>query len=164
MADHDPSLRGVGGWLAFFLVTLGIFTPLAFIVTGYQVLADPQVAVAYGDVWPTLRNAEIAFIAFVLAILWFACWRFLNVFNWTTVRIGIATLWVLAPLNVFGETFLVSRIAGLDFNELLAETPGPDMVRPFIYATIWTAYLLHSQRVRNTYGGGADESVGEVFG
>lgn len=163
MATHDPNLKGVGGWLAFFLVTLGVINPLVFTVTGYQALSDPQLPAAYGDAWPALRNAEIALSAFIIAICWFASWRFLKVFNWTTVWIGVATLWTLAPVTVFGEILLVSRIAGIEYGELLAASTGPEMVRPFGYATVWTLYLLLSKRVRNTYGAGQGETVDEVF-
>ena len=167
MAIHDPDLRGDGGWLAFFLLTLGVFSPLFLAVTGYQTLADPALPAAYGDVWPTLRNAEIALIAVMLLISWFACWRFLQVFNWMTVRIGIAALWAVLLLNTFGEPLMVSMITGLDLgivvDAVLGESALVEEIRPFFYSAIWTAYLLRSQRVRNTYGANADESVGEVF-
>ena len=151
--------RGVGGWLAFFLVTLGIFGPLALAVSGYLTLSDPTLPLAYGDAWPTLLSAEIGLILTLLAISWFAVWRFLKKFNWTTVRIGIASLWTLSILSVFGEAALVSVIAGLDLGTLMPASAIPEMVRPFGYSTIWTLYLLLSKRVRATYG---DVPVGEV--
>jgi predicted membrane protein len=157
----NGDVRGVGGWLAFFLVTLGIINPLIIAVTGYQTLSDPQVAAAYGDSWPTLFNAELALIGVIVAMCWFACWRFLNRFNGTTVTIGLVTLWALAILTVFGEAFMVSQIAGIDFGELMGALAGPELIRPFIYATIWSLYLLISKRVKNTYRGG--EAAGETF-
>jgi hypothetical protein len=160
-ADGD---RGVGGWLAFFLVTLGIIGPLVFLATGYAALSDPAMPIAYGSVWPTLLTAEIILIAVILALNWFVVWRFLRVFNWTSVRIGIAALWILAPLSVFGEALLVSWIARIDFALLLEMSSSAEQFRPFVYATVWTLYLLLSKRVRNTYSGTADEEVmTEVF-
>jgi hypothetical protein len=156
--------RGVGGWLAFFLVTLGIIGPIFFIVTGYIALSDPSMPLAYGDVWPSLLTAEIILMMTVVAISWFAAWRLLKVFNWTSVRIAIASLWALAFLTVFGEALIVSTISGLELGMLLDVSAGPELVRPFIYATVWTLYLLLSKRVRNTYSGLADEKgVTEVF-
>jgi hypothetical protein len=70
---------------------------------------------------------------------------------------------VIAPLAVFGEVFMVSRIVGLEFGALVAQSSGPELVRPFGYATVWTIYLLRSKRVRNTYGEGQGEAVGQVF-
>lgn len=167
MATDDPDLRGVGGWLAFFLVTLGVFSPLFLAVTGYQALSDPQLSTAYGDAWPTLRNAEIALMGVIVAISWFACWRFLNVFNWTTVWIGVATIWTALLLNSLGEALIVSMITGIEFGTVLTAAMGEsnagEEIRPFVYATVWTLYLLRSQRVRNTYGPGQGEAVGEVF-
>lgn len=163
MADYDPDLRGVGGWLAFFLVTLGIVNPLTLAVTGYQTLGNPEIAAAYGDIWPTLRNAELGIMVLLVGVCWYSCWRFLNLFNRTTVWIGIAALWTLALVTVFGEPYAVSVIAGLDFGELLTSATGAENVRPFGYATIWTLYLLRSKRVRSTYGPEQGEAVGEVF-
>lgn len=159
----DPNLRGVGGWLAFFLVTLGVINPLVLGYSAYQLVGDPDIAATFGDLWPTLRNAELGLTAVIIAICWFACWRFLKVFNWTTVRIGIASLWAIAPLAVFAEAFLVSRITGLDYGTVMAEAGGPEMIRPFVYATVWTIYLLRSQRVRNTYGEGQSAAASDVF-
>lgn len=155
--------RGVGGWLAFFLVTLGIFTPLATIIGVAVALNDPAAAAVLGPAWTSLRNGEIVLTVLTVGLCWFACWRFLSVFNWTTVKIGIATLWSLVALSVIGEPLVVSMVTGIDLGLLMREM-GFDLIRPFFYGTIWTLYLLKSMRVRNTYSGEAvREEMAEVF-
>jgi hypothetical protein len=149
--------RGVGGWLTFFLVTLGIFTPGASIILTWLSFQDPDAAAAY-RMYPGLASASLALTAALIAACWFACWRFLRVFNWQTVRIGIFTLVGIATLAIVGEPIIVSAVTGMPFGELLTLL-GPEQFRPVVYATIWSLYLLLSKRVRNTYSGTADEEV-----
>jgi hypothetical protein len=158
-ADGD---RGVGGWLAFFLVTLGIFTPGATILMTLLSFRDPDAALAY-QMYPGLTSVSVGMTLAIAAICWFACWRFLKVFNWQTVRIGIGTLVLLAATSILVEPMVVSAVTGIEFGTLFGLL-GPEQFRPIVYSTIWTLYLLLSKRVRNTYSGTADEEVmTEVF-
>lgn len=161
--SYESGPEGVGGWLVFFLVTLGIFTPLGLIVGTAATFADPTVAAAYGSIYGTLVAAEWAFVAFVVALCWIACFMFLRVFRPVTKWVGIGILWTIALASVLGEPVLVSAIAGIDLQLILQEM-GAQLIRPFFYAGIWTAYLLISKRVANTYSGipHADDA-GEVF-
>jgi hypothetical protein len=153
--------RGVGGWLAFFLVTLGIFTPGATIILTLLSFGDPDAAFAY-RMYPGLGAAVIAIAGVLVAACWFACWRFLTVFNPQTVRIGIATLIFTTLMSIVVEPMVVSAFTGIDFGTLLGVL-GPEQFRPIGYATIWTLYLLLSKRVKNTYGGATEEEMTQVF-
>lgn len=161
MADGDE-LRGVGGWLGFFVVVIAILSPLRLLVTGMNNLyGDPAVAAAYGNAWPILEAAEWAIMAIVLAGFWFITWRLLKVHNWRTVRITIAGIWLLAIGSLFIELLAVSLIAGIPVSDVSAGMTA-DMIQPLIFCTIWTAYFLRSKRVANTYPrhGEADEVAG----
>jgi hypothetical protein len=154
--------RGVGGWLAFFLVTLGIFTPGASIILTLISLRDPEVASA-SAIYPSLVPASIAMTVALTAACWFACWRFLKVFNRQTVRIGIATLVFVGAMAVVIEPLVISAVMGLDFGTVVALN-GAEGFRPVVYCTVWTLYLLLSKRVQNTYSGtGSEEEMSEVF-
>ncbi len=154
--------RGVGGWLAFFLVTLGVITPGFIIVTTLQPYSDSSLSVVLGSTYSTLMTTDLVMSGLMVALCWFAVWRFLKVFNWTTVKIGIGTLWTLVVLNLIVTPLVVSSVTGLSFG-LILQAGGATMIRPIIYATIWTRYLLMSKRVRATYGGGPNEEVSQVF-
>ena len=159
----DDELKGVGGWLAFFLVTLGVITPGVSIFMTLRSFNDPQLAYLPEGLVQTLTTIDLATLAVAVALCWFATYRFLKLFNWTTVKIGIATLWALAFINVLAVPLLVSWSTGLPMG-IVFESGGPQLIiRPLIYAGIWTAYLLKSVRVRNTYGQQLDEDTAEVF-
>lgn len=154
--------RGVGGWLAFFLVTLGIITPGFGIITTLLSFSDADAALAY-RMFPGLASAAIGIMVLAAAVCWFACWRFLTVFKPSTVRIGIATLVFLALVSIVIEPMALSVISGLGYGEIMSAA-GPAVFRPIVYSTVWTLYLLNSKRVRNTYSGlGDQDELGEVF-
>lgn len=158
---YDDELRGVGGWLAFFLVTLGIFTPGFIVITTLTGFADRDWQIA-AQMFPMLPVVDYICSAVTIALCWFAVYRFLRVYNWNTVRIGIATLWAVVFINVVVSSFAVTSITGVPFS-LLMEQAGPALfIRPLVYAGVWTAFLLNSVRVRNTYGQN-DEETAEVF-
>ena len=149
MAYSDGD-EGIGGWLAFFLVTLGLFSPLSALYGVTTTLADPNLPAAYGPAWSNLVIAEWSLTGLTCLLCWFAAGRFLLVRNWRTVQIGIATLLFLCLANVVIEPLAVSLISGLSFNLLFAQV-GVGLFRPFVYTAIWTAYLLNSARVAATY-------------
>jgi hypothetical protein len=148
----DGSDRGVGGWLAFFLVTLGIVTPLFMIVSVVGKITDPGTASLRPDLYRSLVIADIAGTAVAAGLCWFAAWRFLKVHNWTTVRIGIAVLWLLVPINGLVLPLTFSNVTGMPVGLLLQAGWVHLFLRPIAYAAVSTAYLLMSQRVRATYG------------
>jgi hypothetical protein len=163
MAFNDEGGDGVAGWLAFFTVALGLFTPLAVLISGYSnMYGNPAVAQAYGEAWGALQIFEWAVIALVIGGCWYIVWRLFKIQTWTTVRITIAGIWILAVGSIFGEGLGVSLIAGLPlaaiFDGVLA-----DLVRPLVFCSVWTAYFMISKRVANTYPR-AGQEVAEVFG
>jgi hypothetical protein len=143
--------RGVGGWLAFFLLTLAVFGPLLEIAGIVAQLTNPDIARAYGTRWPAVRTSAVALSAAGILIGWFIVGRFLLVRNWRTVRIGVAGLWLLCALSILVAPLLVSLFGNIPFQALVSQMI-PALVRPILYSAIWTAYLLRSRRVANTYG------------
>lgn len=152
MADGYGEYEGVGGWLVFFLVTLGVFTPGFLIFTTVREFSDPLLTLAYGETLGTLQLAVWAIVIVTCALAWFSVYRLLRVFNWRSVVITIASLWLIALANTLFASWLIATIAGIPLGELMKEV-NIELVRPFIYAGIWTTYLLVSRRVANTYRG-----------
>lgn len=164
MSD-ETELRGVGGWLGFFVVVIAILSPLRLLISAYiNLYADPQVALAYGPLWPRIQAAEWAIIGAALLVHAFIAWRLLKVHRWSSVRITIVLIWLLATGVTWIELVAVSMIAQLPL-AALAEGIVVELARPFIFCLVWTAYLLRSKRVANTYPRHAEaEEVAEVFG
>lgn len=164
MAKQSYGWSGIGGWLLFFLLALGLFSPLTTLATVISTVADPAVAAAYGDHWASVRLAEWLLVAFFIGGAWFLVWRLIYVRTWQTVRLVIAGIWILQVGGLFAELVFISWIAGIEFGALVGEM-GAEAVRPFVFCTVWTLYFLKSERVANTYPRhGAEDELAEVFG
>jgi hypothetical protein len=159
----DRPLAGVGGWLTFFLVVIGILSPLRILFEIVSLHADPQVAAAFGDIWAIIIPIEWGLAAIQVGICWFMAWRLLNVETWQTVRIVIAGIWI-AGLGVPALEFAaVALIAAVPIDQMMTGA-STELVRALIFSGIWTAYFLRSERVANTYlRPGHDDRVAEVF-
>jgi hypothetical protein len=150
MGYQSAQVRGVGGWLAFFLVTLGVFTPLRAMLLLFQISTNPQIAESFGERWPAVRIVYWSLNGTIIAIAWFIAWRLIAVQRWTSVRMAVAGLWAIAILPNIVELVAISLITGVSIGTLLA-SGGFSLFQPLIYSAVWTAYLLQSARVWNTY-------------
>jgi len=161
----DRALVGVGGWLAFFVISLAVLTPLAMAAgTAANLYGNPAIGAAYGDRWMALQAFEWTLSLLVIALAWFMAWRLMKVEVWQTVRIVIAGIWLIGIGSVVVEGLGVWLIGGMSF-DLTVGAIAPELIRPCIYGAVWTAYFLRSQRVANTYLREPDESdVTEIFG
>ena len=163
MAYGDPDGAGIGGWLAFFVLVMAVFTPLGMIfTTASSLYGDPAVANAYPGLWGMIQAYEWALAAIVIAGCWYIAWRLNKAQVWRTVQITIIGIWVIAIGSMFADFVGISLITGLPMSAMAAGA-GAEIVRPFIFCTLWTAYFLRSKRVANTYPR-HEEEVAEVFG
>jgi len=162
MAFRDGP-AGIGGWLAFFLITLGVFTPIRLAMTAFGFFTDPQFAAAFGDRWPALVTAELTLMGLSVLGIAYMLWRFFTRRTWRTVQIAVAGIWGISVGAMVLDTLIVALIGGIALAPLVAEAV-PDYLKSLIYAVIWTAYLLRSVRVANTYPReDAPEELTEVF-
>ena len=147
MVNED--LRGIGGWLLFFVIVLMLVGPA---LAGISIMAELEAAVVEEPEWATTLDYEDAVMG-----AWFV-WGFttllaviaglLLIFRRkpSSVWVTISTLWVIGPiLNslVLFDSYLVG--------ESITAELWVGMLRSLIPAGIWTAYLLLSDRVANTY-------------
>lgn len=158
--DHEP--RGVKGWLAAFVVIIALISPGWAAVQVYRALHGEN-ALLFDSVpeFSMLRTLAWSEVAFALIVGWFVAYRLLAVHNWTSVRIAIAGIWLSSVGTLAIEYAAVSWFLGLSPDLLLSAAGPQNFIRPFIFGLVWTAYLLKSERVANTYRG-VEEEV-EVF-
>ena len=164
MAYDERALRGVGGWLAFFILTLTVFGPLrSAATTARNLYGDASVAAFYGAQWPLLQGVEWTLAATAAGASIYLGWRMYAVHAWRSVRLTIIGLWTIAPVVLLLDIAAVSLISGIEIDKLIGDLRG-ELVRTAAYAAIWTAYLLRSRRVADTYprhpGG---DALTEVF-
>jgi hypothetical protein len=158
----DDELKGVKGWLAAFVIIIAAVSPGWSAVQVYQALHTGDAAfLADVPIFATLRNVAWGTVAFAAAIGWFVAYRLLAVRNWTSVRIAIAGVWLASVGTLVIEYLAITWILGLPGDMVLFSAGPQNFIRPFAFGLIWTAYLLKSRRVENTYRGGEEQA--EVF-
>ena len=157
MAYADGELEGVGGWLAFFLVTLGVFTPIGTLFSVYQLSQITSFDPSMDQMFRSVVLAEWVMAALICLAAWHAAARFLMVRRWSTVLIAIGTLWLITLTALLIEPLVASWISGFPVSQLMVAEGPMTFIRPIVYSTIWTAYLLNSERVANTYRPSGEE-------
>jgi hypothetical protein len=163
MAYGDPDGAGVGGWLAFLVLVLAVFRPLAVLIALYANLyADPNVAAAYGPVWPAIQLFEWLINGAMIAGCWYLAWRLSRRQVWRTVPITIIGIWLVSPAYLLIDLVGISMISGASLTALSGYVARP-LVQSVVFSILWTAYLLRSKRVANTYPRHETE-IAEVFG
>ena len=163
MTDHDEEPRGLGGWLAVFLLFLGLGgVAQAVAVVRYLVsLRTPVVATLDGHDLRLLASGAAAWQAFELILCLFMAWRLIRVRNRRTRVIVIAGIWLFGLFGPMVE-ILVSPFSWR----------APHLMRDLligarlnlVICVLWTSYFLLSRRVANTYDGLAEsEAITDIF-
>jgi hypothetical protein len=159
---YDGELRGVGGWLLFFIVIMAVISPVYAVV---QVLRElygaPFAGLDQDPLVSATRTFAWALIAVSTAICWFVAYRLISVHNWASVKLAIAGIWIVGVGGMVAEYAGVVLITGVPLGALLAETGPRGVIQPVVFGLIWTSYLLKSERVANTYRGAQEQA--EVF-
>lgn len=158
MAYDERALRGIGGWLAFLIVLLGIVGPLwlLMLLLGTWQMAADEIGMDRTVFQWTMAVTTISRIAVMLYI----AWLLYTVHRPATVRIAILGLWVAS----IGVTILHLMLLVVFTNErpLVTIIGGiPLLALEALPAAIWTLYLRCSRRVANTYA--LDGNVADVF-
>ncbi|WP_375382705.1 DUF2569 family protein [uncultured Sphingomonas sp.] len=148
---------GMGGWLAVFVATLALNAVAAVVISwGLFHLAGRASTATFSAFYRTaavgiiLRGGGYGYLA----------WRLIARRQSGTVRIVVAGLWLLVL------TLPIVTLVGAWFGSGTAAVGAvlsPTFFRTAGYAAIWTAYLLRSDRVANTYAP-TDNALADVFG
>jgi hypothetical protein len=163
LSGYTEGPTGVGGWLGFFVVALGLLSPGAGLVQMLGLYSDPAIASGFGTSWPLVQVVEWSLFALSVAGAWYLVWRLLNVQTRRTVHVVIAGIWLISVGGTLVEFGFVALGTGVAIGDLAA-FGGSELVRPIIFCIVWTAYLLVSKRVANTYQDDpAVDSLADVF-
>ncbi|WP_018719510.1 DUF2569 family protein [Arhodomonas aquaeolei] len=150
---NNSHLVGVGGWLLLLTVGLTILGPLmglGRLAGEFQAAEKMNPGLATSSQW--LQYKEYSWwVAGIAAVISFcAGYRLWKIHAVESVRFAVLALWIIGP----GATIAQAVVMVIVFGGRAA-TAGPKMVGgllgSLIVASIWTAYLLRSRRVQNTY-------------
>lgn len=149
MENSHDALRGIGGWLLFFLIVIMVIGPAMSALSLNAELdavaaADPEWAASleYED---TVYGAWFVWGAAAL-VAWLSGLLMFFRKKSSTVWFTIIVLWLIGPaLNALIMLDLAS------VGEQITAELWVGFARSFVPAAIWTAYLMMSERVANTY-------------
>lgn len=144
----------MSGWLGLLVVGLTILGPLS----GFGKLSNefrdaleqfPQLA--GNSQWQNYKQMSWLIFTVSAAISFSAGYRLWKIHFPESVRFAILALWLAGPLgNVFyiviAYLIFGDNLGGSVFAEMIGGT-----IASCVAAGIWTAYLMRSDRVRNTY-------------
>ena len=159
-SEGKPLLSGVGGWLSFLVVSLFALGPIFGFIMNFGEIArteDQFPDLTGSDLWSRLKVVMWSFFAAQVAISVYAAHRLNNRLVPASVPIAILCLWVSGPILNFLAAVAVSNMNGesiVGSNEV-----ATGIFRSGLTSTIWTAYLLLSRRVKNTYRGAKSQRV-----
>lgn len=147
--EEAQALSGVGGWLLFLIISLIFFGPLLTIALNYSELSitdENNASPLSSEEWQYFVWLSWAMVAAYCIVSAAAGLLLLKRHKPSTIPIVIAVIWIIGPILAFAGVAVEGGLLGGEGRSL-------------ILAIIWTAYLLRSKRVKNTY---ADSPV-EVF-
>lgn len=150
----NGQLKGVGGWLLFFIVTLTIIRPLVVVVgliANWVILSDVV------DSLPGLIGASVFDSVLVVALAGYGIYA--GVKLWTIQPGAVRTAKIFLALTlayVFGSPLLYAAadLPGVGYDVLMVESVK-EIVQALIYFGVWFSYLNVSRRVQATYGAAA---------
>jgi hypothetical protein len=70
--------------------------------------------------------------------------------NWRSVTLTIAGVWIMGPAEIGVDMLVAVTLLGSEPGRIAGAEAGA-LARALMYSAIWTACLLRSKRVANTY-------------
>ncbi|MCD6535174.1 MAG: DUF2569 family protein [Deltaproteobacteria bacterium] len=147
---REPS--GIGGWLLLLVINLSAIAPLASIGLLFGEIAKEERAypqLLNLDKWASYKTITWCYTAVIIALCIYAGIILVRSKTWVSVQRSIIIFWIVWP---FSDIFQVSLLTFLFGNNFITAHTVGTFIGSILAATIWTAYLLKSIRVRNTYG------------
>lgn len=148
---------GIGGWLSLLILGMMVLGPLfGFIRINADIstVEHQYPELTSIDQWRLYKlSSWLTFLIFS-GLGFYGGWRLARSTTWITVKLAIAVLWIIGPVASLVMSLALPVIIFGASEIMDPETLGGvigTFVASIIGTTIWTAYLLRSRRVRNTY-------------
>ena len=141
-------VKGVAGWLGFFVFTLAIAVPLNLMVgisDVFSVINDPELTL---DVILFVAAMDALLFA---GIIFFAIYSIVLLVRQKPNAVAVAKMYliILFVSNLF--SVVMSTITGESAGSDVLDMTSGVIIRSLFYSLIWFLYLSLSKRVKNTY-------------
>lgn len=152
--NGKQELSEVRGWLALLVVAMCLLGPLKTIGQNSNNIttAEKDVPSLLGMTeWLVYKQASWVFVGLVCVTLFFGGWKLWKRHQRSSVYLAIAALWIANFLALAGDYVVTNAILGPDVFVAAGGDYFLAIMQTFIAPVVWTAYLLLSRRVKNTY-------------
>jgi hypothetical protein len=112
---------------------------------------ESMAAMGQTDRWDSYAAVAWAIFAITVALRWTAGFLLLRVFRRGSVRFSVLVLFLTPLLSWMGNLGAVVAIFGNGAARTMVADVVAGLLSGMLVAAVWTAYLLRSRRVRNTY-------------
>jgi hypothetical protein len=151
----DRKISGVGGWLALLVAGMLVLGPFwSMFKTGSNIWVTEMQTPELASVpqWQTYKIMTWFVVGICVVYSMVSGFLLCVKKEPVSVKNAIAFLWIGGPVAVFVLSVLIPGISlGTEaLEEMLPKSIGA-IIGTSIVASIWTAYLRKSKRVRNTY-------------
>ncbi|EQD26735.1 conserved hypothetical protein, membrane [mine drainage metagenome] len=146
---QNVELKGMGGWLSFFVFALCILGPLlelGGLTSGFKSEEHRLAGTQLAETWHSFERLSWGVFDLTVALRWFAGFFLTKVFRPASVRLAITVLFLVPFISSIGTGVAFYHIYG----EYMPGTLGGSF-KGLVSAAIWATYLNRSKRVRNTY-------------
>ena len=150
----NPYVSGVSGWLGLLVVGLMILGPLmglGQLSNEFHEAVEQFPQLANNPQWQNYKQVSWLIFTTSAAISFAAGYRLWKIHFPESVRFAILALWLAGPLG--NSLYVIAAITIFGNNAgggAIAQMIG-GTISSLIAAGVWTAYLMRSARVRNTY-------------
>lgn len=144
-----PELKGVGGWLLFFCISLTILSPILTLYNFASGYNDIKELIKY---LPSIYNVFIIDIIVGSIVIAFSIYAGISLWTVKKNAVRIAKLYLITFISYsFLELIMyLSVFPGKVINIVMGDFIK-EIIKSLIYFTIWYLYLIKSKRVRNTF-------------
>lgn len=151
----EKPLHGVGGWLGLLVIGMTVLGPFLGAARLSGAFTDtesetPQL-VSFAP-WVSFKT-ETWVIFGIAALISFCAGVLLFRFKPSSVHVAIFALWIVGPIGAIAEIVAANTSFTSNVTPAMAQAMWGYVSGEVIVAGIWTAYLLRSKRVKNTYYG-----------
>ena len=152
-SNVETELKGVGGWLKLLIIGMTVISPLmgaGYLNSDFIALEKLMPDIVEIDKWIEFkRTTWLVFLLFAAISVYGGLGLAKNI-EWSYVNKAILILWVSGPIGTIVIGIAVPIFVFGDGKTVDQGIVGA-VISSIIGASIWTAYLKLSKRVKNTY-------------